>query len=484
MESLEQVGVKELKPSPFNPRTNFDAAKLQELADSIGTQGIIEPIIGRRVNGHVEIIAGERRWRAAKLAKLPTVPVLVRDMTDGQALEAQLVENEQREDVDELDQAAGFKRLMDLDATTYTAEYLATRLGLKPASVYLRLKLLALIPDAKELLRLGTITAGHGVLIARLNLTDQAAVLKWIKETSWNGTPSVRQLKQHINSQYRKDLFSDELATEQPKVAKRLADLKAKGVEVVQLSANYSVQERDKKAGVLSGQDYREVGKKKCDNIQVGAVVLGGQDDDVKLMDVCTNKKCKVHFPEAVRAAAQQRKAAKAATESPAAKEKRLAAEKAEKRKREIDEATRGLVLSAILKTVKAPSKEVLVQLVGAQLDSTGSAQFQDELKALGLADVFDGKTWGQQLEAKMLKATDRQVAQLAVFSILAEEIHHADLAKLGKRWGVDVKQLQKGVLAASAEVQERPLPKGKGKAPAAAAKPKAAAKKKAAKKK
>lgn len=482
MESLEQVGVKEIKPSPFNPRTHFDDAKLQELADSIGSQGIIEPIIGRRVNGHVEIIAGERRWRAAKLAKLTTVPVLVRDMTDAQAIEAQLVENEQREDVDEIDQAAGFKKLMDLDPKTYTAEYLATRLGLKPASVYLRLKLLALIPEAKEQLRTGVLTAGHGVLIARLNLTDQAAVLKWIQNTSWQGTPSVRQLKQHINNNYKKDLFSEELATEQPKVAKRLADLKAKGVEVVQLAAGY-VQD-PKKMGVLDSQHYREVGKKKCDHIQVGAVVLGGSTDDdgVKLLDVCTNKKCKVHFPEAVRAAAQQRKAAKQSTESPAAKEKRLAAEEAFKRKVAIDNATRGLVLSAILKTVKAPTKEVLVQLTAQQLDSTGGQEWQDELKALGLSDVFDGKTWGVKLEAKMLKATDRQVAQLAVFSILSEQIQTPDLVKLGKEWGVDVKKLQKEALAGQAERQERPKPLGKGKRPAAAAKPKAAAK--AAKKK
>jgi ParB family chromosome partitioning protein len=461
MESLQQVGIKDLRPSPFQHRTVFDEAKLQELADSIGSQGIIEPIIGRRVDGHIQIIAGERRFRAAKLAKLSTVPVLVRDMTDGQAIEAQLVENEQREDVDEIDQAAGFKRLMALDPKTYTVDYLATRLGLKPASVYLRLKLLELIPEAEKQLREGKLSAGHGVLIARLGESDQKKMLAWLKQKeSWNQPASVRDLKAHIARNVKIDLFSPELAVEQPKVAERLAKLKEKGVEVLQLSRNYVEPAEAKKSGLLGSGSYREAGKKKCDNVKVGAFVLGAEE--VQLVDVCTDTKCKVHFPELARQRAAERHTAKAKKESPAAKEKRLAAESAEKARREREARLEGVVLERIVLGTKKLERATLEALVISSLTNYGTAQHDVLVKKIGV----NGVTYGPAAAKTFKGLSDKQIAQLAQFAVLMEQLDMGagSVSEIAKQHGIDLKKLD-AELAAAAE--KKPAAKAAGKKPA-----------------
>lgn len=451
-EVLQHVPTGDLKPPPFNPRTMFDDEKMSNLVDSVKAGGIHEPIIGRKVNGHIEIVAGERRWRAAKKAKLETVPIILRELTDAEALEIQIIENEQREDVSPLDQAAGFRKLMDLDPKTYTVEALAERIGLKPASVYLRLKLLAMIEPAKELFRQSIIEAGHAVLIARLSQHDQERAVKYIDDmTKSRGKGDdrrhlgVRELKQWITENVKIDLFGPQLAETQPKVADRLAKLKEKGVEVAQLTRNWKHPDELKKAGVLDASAFREAGKKKCDYTRPGAFVYG---EEVQMIDVCTEKKCKTHWPERF---AQQRQASAAkrqASESAPAKAKRLKAEAAAKHKREVEEAIRGKVLTAILSTVKSVTKEVLATLVYEQLNAVGGMEFEDELKALGLDKLT--YNYGPQGIGALTKASDRQLAQVAVFSVIGERLHN-ELPKVAKEWGVNVGKLEKELQAAAA---------------------------------
>lgn len=443
MESLQQIPLGELKLSPFDVRTSVDDAKLAELAASFESGGIHEPLIGRRVNGKVEVVAGGRRLRAAKKAGLTTVPVIVKDLTDTQAMELQIIENEQREDVSALDQAAGFQKLMKMDPKTYTVEHLAQRVGLQPASVYLRLKLLRMITPAQELMREGLIEAGQGVLIARLGEADQTAVVKWMKDEAkyHDGQyPAVRDLKRHIKEHIKIDLLSPTVAEEQPEVAKKLTDLRAKGVKPVLVTRNWT---NDK--GILGGSQWREVGKKKCDHVQVAANAFA---DQVELLDVCTNQKCKVHFPEAAAQRRQTSATARAAKETPAAKEKRLKAERAAKAKRALEDATRGAVLLDILATVKAVTKPILAYLVTRELDASGSAEFSQELQALGLT-AFTKSMGESKAVAALAKATDRQLAQLAVFAAIAERLTY-ELPKVAKEFGVNLKAIERKVQTAA----------------------------------
>jgi ParB family chromosome partitioning protein len=177
---FELLAISEIAPSPTNPRTHFDEAKLAELADSINRHGIRQPILVRPTTkialARYEIVAGERRFRAAKLAKHVTVPALVEEMGDEQVLELQIVENLQREDVHPLDEATGYKHLLAVVAGM-TAKELAARVGKTPAYVAQRLSLNTLIEPAAKDFREGRISLGHATQIARLAAEVQPKAL-------------------------------------------------------------------------------------------------------------------------------------------------------------------------------------------------------------------------------------------------------------------------------------------------------------------
>lgn len=189
----------QVEPSLTNPRKHFDAARLQELADSIMASGIHQPILVRPLPAQRvadtafernslkpratrpthEIVAGERRYRAAKLAGLAQVPVIVKHMTDDQVLEAQILENLQREDLTELEEAEGYQTLMD--HSQLTAEQVAAKVGKSRTYIYGRLKLLDLATEGREALRTGQIEASVALLVARIPDTAvQAKALKAI----------------------------------------------------------------------------------------------------------------------------------------------------------------------------------------------------------------------------------------------------------------------------------------------------------------
>lgn len=159
-----------LVPNPKQPRADIDEARLAALAQSIRTHGVLQPIVARKKNGAYEIVAGERRWRAAQRAGLLRIPVLVRDVPDAKLLEIALVENLQREDLNPIEEAAAYRRLMEEHGLTQ--EEIAAIVGKDRSSVANLLRLLKLPPEVQAEVAAGGLTMGHARALA--GLADEA----------------------------------------------------------------------------------------------------------------------------------------------------------------------------------------------------------------------------------------------------------------------------------------------------------------------
>jgi len=163
-----------LTESTTNPRERFDEDGLKELAESIRTHGILSPLLVRPRNERsFEIVFGARRYRAAQIAEVATAPVRIKNMTDAEVLEAQLIENLQREEVHPMEEARGFKALLDLDEPKYSVEQIAAKVGKLPAYIAHRLKLTDLIPVVVEAFYRNDIGLGHALLLAKLPADQQ-----------------------------------------------------------------------------------------------------------------------------------------------------------------------------------------------------------------------------------------------------------------------------------------------------------------------
>ena len=158
--AYKMLPIYKVEPNPDQPRQNFDDEELGELAESITEHGIIQPITVRETkSGYYQIIAGERRWRAARLCKLSEVPAIVVEADDRKAMELALIENLQRQDLNAVEEAMGYKSLMD--DYGLTQEEAAARVGKSRPAVANALRLLGLTPDVLEMVRGGKLTAGH-----------------------------------------------------------------------------------------------------------------------------------------------------------------------------------------------------------------------------------------------------------------------------------------------------------------------------------
>ena len=163
-QGLRNLGVEKLVPGKFQPRREFDKGALKELANSIREKGILQPILARPnpdggAKSSYEIVAGERRWRAAQIAQLHDVPVIVRDMTDNEALQIGIIENVQRSDLNPIEEAEGFQRL--IDEFSYTQEVLAKTLGKSRSHIANTLQLVGATNKVREYLVAGQLSAGH-----------------------------------------------------------------------------------------------------------------------------------------------------------------------------------------------------------------------------------------------------------------------------------------------------------------------------------
>lgn len=173
----QTVPIEKLKANPNQPRRTFNQGDLDDLAASIKEKGILQPLIVRPISGgDYEIVAGERRWRAAQISQLHDVPVLVRELDDTEVLEIAIIENIQRADLNAVEEAAGFRQLMDKFG--HTQEKLAAALGKSRSHIANLLRLLSLPEDVQELVVAGDLSAGHArALITSENPSDLAKIV-------------------------------------------------------------------------------------------------------------------------------------------------------------------------------------------------------------------------------------------------------------------------------------------------------------------
>jgi ParB family chromosome partitioning protein len=190
-ESSLNIPVDAIQPNPLQPRRVFQDNRLEELAQSIRANGIIQPLVVRLVDGHYQLVAGERRWRAAKLAGVAIVPVVVREIPEDRLLEITLIENIQREDLNPMETASAFARLSA--ETNLNAEQIGNRTGKDRSTVINLMRLLQLPPDIQQLISEGKLTAGHGRCLLSL---PKAELQREVSERAIAGGWSVRQVEQ------------------------------------------------------------------------------------------------------------------------------------------------------------------------------------------------------------------------------------------------------------------------------------------------
>ena len=193
-ESLQNLAIVKLQPGKYQPRTSMDQAALAELAESIRAQGIMQPILVRPVaDERFEIIAGERRWRAAQLAGLTEVPVLIRAVADEAALAMSLIENIQRENLNPLEQALGIQRLINEFGMTHQTA--GEALGNSRSTISNLLRLLNLSVPVQELMMQGKIDMGHGRALLPLDAAQQIRIANVIVQKQL----SVRETEKLVN---------------------------------------------------------------------------------------------------------------------------------------------------------------------------------------------------------------------------------------------------------------------------------------------
>jgi len=188
------VAVALVRPNPYQPRTEFDEKEIASLSESIKRQGLIQPVVVRAIPGGLyELVAGERRLRAAKLAGLDKIPAIVRPVDDQKMLELALIENLQRRDLNPMEKARAFKALMTLNA--WTQDSLADAVGLGRPTVANFMRLLEAPPEVQEAVSRGSITMGHAR--ALLSISQKATMLNLLKRIIENDL-SVREVEQSL----------------------------------------------------------------------------------------------------------------------------------------------------------------------------------------------------------------------------------------------------------------------------------------------
>ena len=192
-ETVQIVSIERLEPNPFQPRRNFDDQDLKSLADSISASGMLQPILARQSGDRLQIVAGERRWRAARIAGLAEVPVLVRPLSDQDSAVFALVENLQREDLNAIEKAIAIRQLMDQLAVTQ--EQVARQLGLERSTIANFVRLLDLPAEVQDHVSRGTLSMGHARTL--LSLPDAEAMVKTAEACIKQGL-SVRALETKV----------------------------------------------------------------------------------------------------------------------------------------------------------------------------------------------------------------------------------------------------------------------------------------------
>ncbi len=339
-QEFQIVPIQQVKESSTNPRRHFSEQGMQDLIDSVRKHGVLVPLLVRPVDEHLEIIAGARRFRAARTAELKELPVRIKNIGDNEALEIQILENLQREDIHPLEEALGYRALME--KANYDVAAIAAKVAKSESYVYQRLKLTELIKPAQDSFLQDKITAGHAIQIARLQPKDQKEALESCFDNyrrDGNGHPfvvGVRDLANWIQHHIHLDLHAAPFKkdAEFPKVAgsctlcpKRTGflpqlfpDIAAKdtctdpscyrkklaahienrklesastGQKLIELSTSYHAEQGSE---ALPNSKWTEVKKKdRCEHTVKG-IIISGFSDVGKVIDVCADPSCKKHY--------------------------------------------------------------------------------------------------------------------------------------------------------------------------------------------
>lgn len=230
-DDLRQLPLDSIQSGRYQPRTRMDDESLEELAASIRSQGVVQPVLVRETpTGRYELIAGERRWRAARLAGLETVPAVVRRIADEAALAVGLIENIQRENLNPIEEAAGFKRLLDEFGLTH--QQVADGVGRSRSAVTNALRLLSLRSSVKERLERGEIETGHARALLALPGEDQAAVADRVVSDALSVRQTEALVRQLLGGQKRSKKRPAQKSADIRDLEQRLSDALAAKVTI------------------------------------------------------------------------------------------------------------------------------------------------------------------------------------------------------------------------------------------------------------
>lgn len=342
---FQYIAIDQLFESTTNPRKTFDPKKLEELAESIRSGGLIQPIVVRPKDNAFEIVAGARRFRAGQLAEQFSLPARIKELTDAQAIEWQLVENSQREDVHPYEEAQGFQRLLDMPG--YDVPALVSKSGKSASHIYARLALLQLVPTVAEAFVADRITASHANLIARLPQEHQPAAFDNCWRKDWQDTEPHLLPSKHLaawiegnlylnladapfdraditlnpdagacltcpkRSGYNTSLFADvpgdqclNGACYQSKVAAHIDRSLAENPQLVQIETTWR-SAKEQRPGALNKNQFRVLdapdnpdAEPPCPHTKSALIVFGRGAG--KAVAICTDDDCPVHDPATV----------------------------------------------------------------------------------------------------------------------------------------------------------------------------------------
>ncbi len=489
------IPVNALVESPTNPRKRFDQAALEELAASFKTQGILAPLLVRELEeSKYEVIAGARRFRAAKLAEIDNLPVRVVKLTDAEAIEAQCVENLQREDIHPLEEALGFKSLLELGEPAYTIATIASRSGKSEAYIYGRIKLADLIPPVAEAFLKDEITIGHALLIAKLASSQQqeafAAAFRgmWTSGGNTQVLIPVRELAAWIESNILLQLASAPFDKQDEKLVpeagscancpkrtgfnkllfpdvrkdsctspdcfrakidacvKRTLETKPRLIQIsaawnsresAPLGRNHYVELEIKKPKPNAASTKLSANQKPCEKMAEAIVMDGGKRGQV--VKVCADPTCRTHHPN---------------TPSPQQVERERAEERKRIEKEKLAITTRHRVLATILQRVSAPLKKADLLAVSHYLIGHLSYGQVPVLAKRHKVEAKKDSASAQELLAKQVGTYDEaELCKLLLEVSLLDSAYQRStstrddlLMDAAKRYRVDAEKLQKAV--------------------------------------
>lgn len=508
------IPVAQLQESPTNPRKRFNEESLNELAASFKSQGVLAPLVVRRLaDEQFEVVAGARRLRAARLAELATVPVRVVELTDAAAIETQVVENLQREDIHPLEEANCFRSLLEVEATKYTVAEIAAKCGKSEAYVLNRIKLTELIPPVAEAFLADKITIGHALLIAKLPAAQQQEAFNasfrqmWTSEGNTQVLIPVRELAAWIQSnillelaaapfdkndaalvpqagnctecpkrtgfntmlfsEVRKDSCTDTLCF-RAKVDAHIAKTVETKPKLVQISSAWSSRE----GAPLGRNQYVEIetvkanGKRKvetpaqkpCRSMTEAIYMDGGRRGQT--VKVCSDFNCKTHHAERQHLA-------------PEAIERQRAAERKRIQQQKLQITTRHRILAAILSKIANPLTKSDLQIAATfALEKLDYNRATLVAKRHGLLKDTKGTDAFQESRTALVKlvkdADETALARLVMECALLDSAYHEPssgddrLLAAARKHRIDVDALARAVREEFAAKAKKAVAKAK----------------------